>query len=65
MEYVEGKELKDIVETHLPADKADRDASLPIDEIINYATQIAEGLEAAHKKGIVHRDIKSSKHNDN
>ncbi|MGA8263678.1 MAG: serine/threonine-protein kinase, partial [Ignavibacteriaceae bacterium] len=59
LEYVEGKELKDIVETHLPADKADRDASLPIDEIINYATQIAEGLEAAHKKGIVHRDIKS------
>jgi serine/threonine protein kinase len=59
MEYVEGKELKDIVETHLSADKADRDASLPIDEIINYATQIAEGLEAAHKKGIVHRDIKS------
>jgi serine/threonine protein kinase/predicted Zn-dependent protease len=52
MEYVEGKELKDIVETN-------RDATLPIDDVINYATQIAEGLEAAHKKGIVHRDIKS------
>ncbi len=52
MEYIDGKELKDIVETH-------RDASLQMDDIINYAIQIAEGLEAAHKKGIVHRDIKS------
>ncbi len=52
MEYIEGKELKDIVETH-------RDASLPNEEVIKIATQIAEGLEAAHKNGIVHRDIKS------
>jgi len=52
MEYVEGKELKDIVETH-------QGVSLSINEVINYAIQIAEGLEAAHKKGIVHRDIKS------
>ncbi len=52
MEYVEGKELKNIIEEH-------HNASLPFDEIINYATQITEGLEAAHKKGIVHRDIKS------
>ena len=52
MEYIDGKELKDIVETH-------RDASLQTDDIIDFAIQIAEGLEAAHKKGIVHRDIKS------
>ena len=53
MEYIEGKELKDIVEAHPKV-------PLPVDDIINYATQIAEGLQAAHKKGIVHRDIKSS-----
>ncbi len=53
MEYVEGKELKEIV-------KGESVNPLQTDEIINYAIQIAEGLQAAHRKGIVHRDIKSS-----
>ena len=52
MEYIDGRELKNIVETH-------RDASLQKEEVIKIATQIAEGLEAAHKNGIIHRDIKS------
>jgi len=53
MEYIEGQELKGIIGTH-------RNMPLPFEEVISYTKQIAEGLQAAHKKGIVHRDIKSS-----
>jgi len=53
MEFIEGKELKNIIETH-------KNSPLPLDEVINYVTKIGEGLQAAHKKGITHRDIKSS-----
>ncbi len=53
MEYIEGQELKDIIETH-------GNEHLTSDEVIDYAEQIAKGLQAAHQKGIIHRDIKSS-----
>lgn len=49
MEYIDGIELKDKIKS----------GPIPTKEAINIAIQIAEGLEAAHKKGIVHRDIKS------
>ncbi len=55
MEFIEGKELRKLVETSGLAV-----TTLPIDEIINISTQIAEGLKAAHAKGVTHRDIKSS-----
>jgi serine/threonine-protein kinase len=51
MEYIEGKELREIVGATGP---------LAPTAATNYATQIAAGLQAAHKKGITHRDIKSS-----
>ena len=50
MEYIDGIELKDKIKS----------GPIPTNDTINIAIQIAEGLEAAHKKGIVHRDIKSS-----
>jgi len=49
MEYVEGKSIRELI----------KDKTLPIDEVLKTAIQIAEGLNVAHKKGIVHRNIKS------
>jgi serine/threonine protein kinase/tetratricopeptide (TPR) repeat protein len=50
MELVEGESLKDKVRTR----------PLPLEEALDIATQAAKGLQAAHAKGVVHRDIKSA-----
>ena len=51
MEYIEGRELRDIVGAQ---------HAVPLPDVLNYASQIASGLQAAHKKGVTHRDIKSA-----
>ena len=49
MEYVEGITLKQYLSTK---------GVLPWKEAVDFASQICSGLEHAHKKGIVHKDIK-------
>ena len=48
MEFVEGESLDNRIEQ----------GPLPLKEALEIARQIALGLEAAHEKGVVHRDIK-------
>ena len=48
-EYINGSSLKDIIEQNGP---------LPQKKAVDYALQIAAGIEHAHLKNIIHRDIK-------
>ena len=50
MAYIEGRTVKDKV----------KQRPLKIEEALDIAVQSARGLLAAHKKGVVHRDIKSA-----
>jgi TolB-like protein/predicted Ser/Thr protein kinase len=50
MEYVEGETLKD----------KRRKGPLKTEDVLDIAIQIASGLGEAHRKGIIHRDVKSA-----
>src|SRR5712692_1279147 len=49
MDYIDGQNLKYYTLTNGPMDPS---------QALNYAQQIAQGLDAAYKQGVVHRDIK-------
>ncbi|HEY2738043.1 MAG TPA: serine/threonine-protein kinase, partial [Thermoanaerobaculia bacterium] len=49
MEYVEGRNLRQMIE-HGP---------LAVHRALELAREIADGLDAAHRQGIVHRDLKT------
>jgi eukaryotic-like serine/threonine-protein kinase len=48
MEFVDGETLESRI----------KGAPIPIDEALQIGKQIAEGLKAAHDKGVTHRDLK-------
>jgi len=49
MEFLEGEALDDRVK---------RDSRIPVPDILRIGKEVAEGLEAAHERGLIHRDIK-------
>lgn len=49
MEYIKGETLKDHIHRSAPLEER---------EIVNLATKLASGLNAAHTSGVIHRDIK-------
>ena len=49
MEWLEGRVLSEVIQ---------RDRALDLPRAVRLATQIAEGLEAAHRANVVHRDVK-------
>jgi serine/threonine protein kinase/tetratricopeptide (TPR) repeat protein len=48
MEFMEGKTLKHTIEGK----------PLPLEQVLDLGIQIADGLDVAHAKGIIHRDVK-------
>ncbi len=48
MEYVDGETLQQRLEK----------GRLPLDQALEYAIQIADALDKAHRQGVVHRDLK-------
>jgi len=62
MEYLEGQTLTHVLDVGArgarPTEQGERRSPLRTDEILDMGIQIADGLEAAHAKGIIHRDIK-------
>ena len=49
MEYVEGRGLDAIIES---------EERLPVETVLEWGAQIAEALDEAHRRGVVHRDVK-------
>ncbi len=53
MQLLDGQTLQDRIET-----TSQQKRPLPANEVLDLALQVVAGLEAAHEKGIIHRDVK-------
>ncbi|MFN0040086.1 MAG: serine/threonine-protein kinase [Burkholderiales bacterium] len=49
MEFLEGQELRRLLQARTP---------IPLDQALEIAAQVADGLQYAHERHIIHRDIK-------
>jgi serine/threonine protein kinase len=49
MEFLDGESL---------SERLARERKLPLSEVLRIGREIADGLEAAHQRGLIHRDIK-------
>lgn len=56
MEYIDGKSLREIIEEKFATSPEPTPAYIA--QILYYMSQLCNVLEATHKKGIIHRDIK-------
>ena len=56
MEYIEGRSLREIIEEKFAFSPEPTPAYMA--QILYYMSQLCSVLEATHKKGIIHRDIK-------
>src|ERR1700692_336651 len=50
MDYVEGTDAADLLEEHYPN-------GMPPDEVLRIVTAVAEALEYAHQRQLLHRDV--------
>src|SRR5438876_457015 len=60
MELLEGQSVRELISAAAVSSQhvCDQRTPLQLDRLVDVAIQVTEGLDAAHRKGIIHRDIK-------